>query len=34
MTSFENQDIMKNIIFPINITTRFFKALDFTVCSF
>ena len=29
--SFENQDVMKNMIFPINTTTRFFKALVFTV---
>ena len=33
VTSFENQDIMKNMIFPIDTTTRFFKALGFTVFS-
>ena len=31
MTSFRNQDIIKNMIFPINTTTRFIKALVFTV---
>ena len=31
VTSFENQDIMTNMIFPTNTTTRFFKALVFTV---
>ena len=31
MTSFENIDIRKNMMFQINATTRFFKALVFTV---
>ena len=31
MTSFENKDIRGSVIFRINITTRFFKALVYTV---
>ena len=31
MTSFENKDIRKSVIFQINTATRFFKAFVFTV---
>ena len=31
VTSFENKDIRKNLIFRINTITRLFKALVFTV---
>ena len=32
VTSFENKDIRKNMIFRINTTTRLSKALVFIVC--
>ena len=34
MTSFENQDTMKNMIFPINTTTRFFSKVLVLQCTY